>query len=226
MNLFILDKNPERAAQAQCDKHVVKMIVESAQMLSTAHRMLDGTLEKRLSSTGKTQVKYWKLDDDREQHIYKACHTGHPCTKWTMETHLNYQWHVVHFVALCAEYSYRYGKKHKTMELIPFLRNLPKNIPHGGLTKFRLAMKSNPECIYEDDPVRSYREFYKTKKARFAMNWTKRPIPEWFEDKQPEVNEWEDGEYGNPEPKPKRKRKSKSKNESAAVNDGGEYASE
>ena len=58
MNIFILDNDPVIAAQMQCDKHVVKMIVESAQMLSTVHRMLDGKMERRLSKSGKVRVLY------------------------------------------------------------------------------------------------------------------------------------------------------------------------
>ena len=77
MNIFILDNDPAIAAKLQCDKHVVKMIVESAQMLSTAHRMLDGDQELRPSKSGKRMVKYWVLPDSREEIIYKAVHTCH-----------------------------------------------------------------------------------------------------------------------------------------------------
>ena len=66
MNIFILNEDPVIAAQEQCDKHVVKMIVESAQMLSTVHRMLDGSIEQRPSKSGKRILKYYKLDDSRE----------------------------------------------------------------------------------------------------------------------------------------------------------------
>ena len=66
MNLFILDQDPVVAAQSQCDIHVNKMIIESGQMLSTVHRMLDGNMERRLSKSGKIRVQYWKLDDDIE----------------------------------------------------------------------------------------------------------------------------------------------------------------
>ena len=75
MNIFVLDKNPIRAAQLQCDKHVVKMIVESAQMLSTAHRILDGTKTKRPSKSGKRMVDYWvHPDNNLENTLYKAVH--------------------------------------------------------------------------------------------------------------------------------------------------------
>lgn len=180
MNLFILDQDPDTAARLQCDKHVVKMVVESAQMLSTTHRVLDGIEILRPSKSGKTNQKYWRLTGDREEFLYSAVHVGHPCTQWTMESTTNYGWHLVHFVALCDEYTYRYGKVHKSSELIPHLMQLPRNIKEGPLTPFRLAMGSNPECMHEGDPVRSYREFYQTKQERFAMNWTNRPIPEWF----------------------------------------------
>ena len=90
MNIFILDNDPVKAAQQQCDKHVVKMIVESAQMLSTAHRMLDGHVELRPSKSGKRMVKHYILNDKRDDILYKAVHYNHPCTVWTMESHENY----------------------------------------------------------------------------------------------------------------------------------------
>ena len=84
MNIFILDNDPVIAAQMQCDKHVVKMIVESAQMLSTAHRMIDGVMEKRLSKSFRA-TPYYKLDekDNREDILYKAVHFNHPSTVGT-----------------------------------------------------------------------------------------------------------------------------------------------
>jgi hypothetical protein len=181
MNLFVLDNNPVIAAQQQCDKHVPKMIVESAQMLSTVHRMLDGTMERRPSKSGKVQVQYWKLEDEREDILYKACHFNHPCTIWTRESMHNYRWHYLHFTALCDEYTYRYGKKHLTdIKLRGPLQKTPNNIPVKKMTQFKLAMKSNPECMMEC-PIESYRAFYQTKQHRFNMVWTKRKVPEWFE---------------------------------------------
>ena len=184
MNLFILDNCPIVSAMWQCDKHVPKMIVESAQMLSTAHRILDGTMEKRPSKSGKTMVKYYKLDNQFESLLYKAVHHKHPCTIWTMESAANYDWHYLHFAALCQEYTFRYGKIHKTdRELREVLETKPLNIPYrnGEMTPFKLAMKSNPECIELGDPVKAYRAFYQTKQHRFNMTWTKREKPEWFQ---------------------------------------------
>jgi hypothetical protein len=182
MNLFILDQDPVVAAQLQCDKHVVKMIVESAQMLSTAHRMLDGSFTRRKSKSGKTMSKYWVLPDDRENTFYKAVHMRHPCTIWTAESTSNYTWHWTHFAALCDEYQYRYGKIHSTDSLLrDALYSFPTNIPHGPATPQPLAMKANPECINYNDIVGSYRKFYQTKQARFKMAWTNREIPSWFQ---------------------------------------------
>jgi len=182
MNIFILSKDPVKAAQLQCDKHVVKMIVESAQMLSTAHRMLDGTETRRRSKSGKTMSKYWELADSREDVLYKAVHMSHPCTIWTMDSCENYNWHYEHFIALCDEYKYRYDKTHSTDTLLrDVLIELPENIPMMEQTPFPLAMKDYPECIALGDPVKAYRAFYQTKQSRFRMAWTNRNIPNWFE---------------------------------------------
>lgn len=183
MNIFILDNNPITAAQLQCDKHVVKMIVESAQMLSTAHRMLDGYVEKRASKSGKRMINYWVHPDSfMEDKLYKAVHHGHPSTVWTMETYENYNWHYEHFVGLCDEYKYRYGKVHGTDTLLrDVLAKHPQNIPMIEQTPFKLAMKDYPECIALGNAVEAYRAFYQTKQDRFKMAWTKRSIPEWFQ---------------------------------------------
>jgi hypothetical protein len=164
MNIFILDKDPVIAAQMQCDKHVVKMILESAQMLSTAHRILDG--------------------DDVDERLYKVAHKSHPCTLWVMESKENYKWLYQHFVALAVEYNFRYNKTHKSYaKLSEVLSQPPKNIPKGrGLTEFRLAMSKYPECIFKSEPVKSYRAYYKTKTDKFKMVWTKREQPEWFKE--------------------------------------------
>lgn len=181
MNLFILDEDPVIAAQSQCDKHVVKMIVESAQMLSTTHRMIDGYETRKPSKSGKTMVKYFELPGEKEDILYKACHHNHPCTIWTRENTANYNWHYKHFIALCDEYTHRYKKIHATdTKLRQALKTPPTNMSRSNKrTPFKLAMKSNPECMFED-AVKSYRAFYHTKQKRFSMTWSNRDIPEWW----------------------------------------------
>ena len=190
MNIFVLSENPYEAAWMQCDKHVVKMVTESAQMLSTAHRLLDGEMYLEKSANGRN-VKRWRLNDDRENVLMKACHVNHPCTLWTMASMTNYHWHYQHYVGLAEEYEHRYGKKHGSFNrdttLYKALGKFPKNIPDGGQTPFALAMKQNPECIVntgegiDRDAVASYRNFYHTKQNNFKMAWTKRCTPEWFQ---------------------------------------------
>lgn len=181
MNIFYLSDDPVESAQLQCDKHVVKMVTESAQMLSTVHRILDGKLEKRPSVSGKRLTDYWVLPDGREQVLYKAVHVKHPCTVWTAQNDSNYMWHWKHFSALCEEYTYRYERKHKAdVELRNSLERLPDRITLGELSPLPLAMGSNPECVDYNDRVGSYRNFYQTKQKRFKMIWSKREVPEWF----------------------------------------------
>jgi hypothetical protein len=178
MNIFRVDDDPILAAQMLCNSHVVKMVVESAQMLSTAHRVLDGKIEKRYSKKFRKITYYNHLAD----HIlYKAVHVNHPSTVWTRETSENYIWHYRHFEALCYEYTYRYGKIHETeTKLLKFLGKIPTNINVSSETPLKLAMSDHPECQFPNDPVKSYRLFYQTKQDRFKMVWTKRNQPEWF----------------------------------------------
>ena len=186
MNIFVLDSDPVLAAQYQCDKHVVKMIVESAQMLSTTHRLLDGLcVPQSVTSlkTGKTRLKKtWQLKDQEANAVlYNVTHPGHPSTVWTMESLANYTWHYYHFCALCDEYTHRYGKKHKTdAKLRLALCWAPKSIANIPQTQFRLAMESQPQCKNPADPISSYRAFYRTKQSRFKMVWSKRTTPDWF----------------------------------------------
>jgi hypothetical protein len=181
MNIFVLDNCPVKSAQMQCDKHVVKMVLESGQMLSTAHRILDGTMSKRPSKSGKTMAKYYELNNlPMEKMLYRVAHANHPCTIWTMKSNNNYNWHYAHFIALCDEYKFRYGKTHMTdKKLRKLLATPPVNIEVGYKTKQPLAMTHEPQCMFED-VVKSYRAYYRTKADRFKMVWSNRSVPEWF----------------------------------------------
>lgn len=181
MNIFYLDAAPVKAAQMQCDKHIVKMPLESGQMLSTAHRMLDGNEQLLPSKSGKRMVKaYVHPNPAMDAALYKAVHHNHPSTVWTREAYDNYMWHYEHFVALCDEFTYRYGKVHMTdTKLRDMLSAPPSNIKPGSTT-IRLAMGNEPQCIVEGEPVKSYRNYYQTKQSRFKMTWSKRQTPEWF----------------------------------------------
>jgi len=185
MNIFVLSECPIESAQLQCDKHIVKMTTESAQMLSTSHRMIDGVAEPRISKSGKPSKRMLYTHPTLETVLYKSVHESHPCTVWTNTSDSNYMWHYNHFIALCDEYTFRYEKVHACdTKFRDILSTPPKNIKAGPLTKHLLAMNTNPECMFPDDPVRSYRAFYQTKQERFKMVWAKRPIPDWFKVKE------------------------------------------
>lgn len=157
MNIFYLHENPVKAAWMMCDKHVIKMILETAQMLSTAHRILDG-------------ADYPSL--------YKATHKNHPSTIWARETSENYYWLADHFHALNEEYRYRYGKDHLSYtKLYDILRKKPKNIRRAGMTPMPQCMPEQYKV--ESNSVQAYRNYYQGEKAGFAK-WTRREQPEWF----------------------------------------------
>jgi hypothetical protein len=176
MNIFQIDKDPIQSAMWMVDKHVVKMILETAQLLSTAHRILDGTEYTDKTKTGRN-VKRWRLPDDREQHLYSATHINHPSAVWCRASNNNYNWLYCHFLGLLAEYTYRYGKHHKCEAMTEWLMRPPQSIAIGYLTPVTPAMPD--EYKVPHDSVSSYRNYYRVAKARMHK-WTKREVPEWI----------------------------------------------
>lgn len=178
MNIFYLDKNPVIAARWMVDKHVVKMILESAQLLSTAHRYLDGT-EYVDASTGR-RIKRWMLSDSREPVLYSATHINHPSAIWCRQSVENYNWLADHMYALLNEYTHRYNKVHKVEgDLSYMLQSPPHNLKEYDLTVMPSAMAD--EYKISQDPVVNYRNYYKVGKARMHK-WTNRQPPEWIND--------------------------------------------
>jgi len=191
MNIFYLDKDPIKAAQMSCDKHCVKMIVESAQMLSTAHRMIDGNLYTDKTKTGR-KIKRWKHPNpNMEKTLYKACHTGHPSTVWVMESAYNYHWLYKHMMALNTEFKMRYGHilDHKTVQLLEgALMYPPKNISLNTIaTDPPPAMPDY--CKIPGDSVASYRKYYIFEKQRFATWKSPSTVPAWYIDGVKEAQE-------------------------------------
>lgn len=179
MNIFHLDKDPNIAAQMMCDKHVVKMVVEYGQLLSTAHRVLDGTLYLDKTKNGRN-IKRWRVPGkEREATLYKASHVNHPSNIWVRDNDKNYRWLYKHFAACAREYTHRYGKNHATFKkLNGHVWFAPRNIEQKlTTTKFAQAM---PEYCKREDPVEAYRYYYINEKRRFA-NWTNRAMPWWFQ---------------------------------------------
>jgi len=157
MNIFVVSSCPFESARQLCDKHVVKMIVEGCQMLSTIHHLANGNL--------------------LNQELYKPSFKNHPCTIWARETVDNYMWLANHTHELASEYTRRYGKIHKAYTLCCwFVDNVPTNIYKTGLTQFAQAM---PDKYKNNDSVIAYRQYYIHEKSRFAK-WKYTNIPEWY----------------------------------------------
>lgn len=155
MNLFVLHEDPVIAARMNCDKHVCKIILEAAQMMCLAH-----------IHTGSTLEHLWDARTHRNNHV----------SIWVRTTTANYEWTARHGLALCDEYTQRYGKVHKTQSLIQWCADNVPPIPVGGLTPFRQAV---PEELYGDDVVQVYREYYVKYKSYFAR-WRRGNVPEWY----------------------------------------------
>ena len=177
MNVFYLDRDPKIAAEYHVDKHVVKMIIEYAQLMSTAHRLLDGALYLDKTANGRS-IKRWKLDDHREPILYKASHINHPSAIWVRSNMDHYRWLYDLFYQLIGEYKYRYDwKTHKTEELLMPLLDAPRNIPIVDWVEPPQAM---PDTVkVPGDSIQAYRNYYKVHKAAFA-NWKKRSTPDWY----------------------------------------------
>ena len=174
MNIFVLDESPIISAQMQCDKHIVKMPLETAQMLcSVLHRHGQGHLVP-----------------------YKEAHKNHPCTLWAGDSAANFSWLVQHGMELCFEYTRRYNKIHKCQQVIMDIRETD----WGTLQYQDMEMTPHPQCMPEEykeqdgltpiyyvnnipNVVRAYRKYYINDKKDIAK-WNKsRPMPDWFTDK-------------------------------------------
>jgi hypothetical protein len=178
MNIFYLHKDPIIAAQMHVDKHCVKMILESCQLLCTAHRMLDGDETMGKTATGRN-IKRWILPDERNDVLYTATHINHPSAVWFRQNRGNYYWLWCLLKSLCDEYTYRYGKIHKCQEigLVDKLKWFPNNLPHGEFTDPTPAMPDQYKV--PGNSLKSYHNYYNGEKQRM-FSWKKRPIPEFI----------------------------------------------
>ena len=160
MNIFYLDPRPDTAAEMHCDKHCVKMILEYAQILSTAHRELDVNVPDIL---------------------YKSTHKNHPSTIWTRSSKQHYDWLFRLFRMLSAEYTLRYSngnfKVHKTWnKLGKILETAPKNIKDTGWEDPPQCM---PDYCKKENTVDAYRNYYIQEKKSFA-EWNYSKEPKWM----------------------------------------------
>lgn len=176
MNIFYLHNDPKICASYHTNKHVVKMILEYAQLMSTAHRVLDGTVYESKTKNNR-RIKRWLLDDDRENILWKASHIQHPSGIWLRSSSENYKWLYRLWLALLDEYNYRYSKIHSAIRMAKPLEQLPNNIPIALFTEPALAMPEKYK-VY-DNSILSYKNYYNGAKQHLA-SWKNRPTPEWF----------------------------------------------
>ena len=178
MNIFYLDNDPVKSAELHCDKHVVKMIIEYAQLMSTAHRVLDGEMYVDKTANNR-RIKRWCLADKHmEEVVYKASHINHPSNIWIRSSDSHYQFVYDMFVALCNEYTHRYGRVHLTEEkLKDILQHLPNNITRADFVEPPQAM---PDDVKTSNTVDAYQNYYRVYKKNFAK-WTDRMTPAFME---------------------------------------------
>jgi len=158
VNIFFLDWDVEKNAQYHCDKHVVKMILETAQLLCGVHH-----------------VAVHDTAHDTAHVPYKLSHKNHPCSIWARDSMSNYLYLCEIGLALCEEYTYRYGKRHKSQEVIEWcLMNKPQIQDIG----FTTPPKAMPDEYKTEDVIESYRKYYLGAKKTF-LTWKERKVPEW-----------------------------------------------
>jgi len=182
VNIFYFDSTPRTCAHQHCDKHVVKMILEYAQILSTAHRVLDGTMSIEKSLTGRN-LRIWTMPSlEYDLVLYKATHVNHPSSRWARESDMNYAWLADLWWFLLNEYTERYGKVHKCESLSGYLQCRPVNISDGDLTppwrampdEFKVDKTGNDKYCEQ-----SYQAYFNNAKQHIAK-WKHNDIPTWF----------------------------------------------
>jgi hypothetical protein len=155
MNIFILDWDVKKCAVYHNDKHGVKMILETAQLLCGVHHVTETNIDNI---------------------PYKLSHKNHPCSIWARESLTNYLWLCELGLELCREYTYRYEKRHKSQDIIEWCLFNKPNIEDKGFTEPAKAM---PDEYKVKSVVQSYRNYYNGEKVSFSK-WKKRKIPKWF----------------------------------------------
>ena len=178
MNIFYLHEDPVECAKMHHDKHCVKMILEYAQLLCTAHHSID----RYLNEDG--WITY--ANEEIKPLLYKETHRNHPSALWARESTQHYQYLYDLFIALCNEYTHRYGKVHKSYtKLKDVLKNPPVLLKDNGWKQPTQAM---PMVYKMNDSVSAYRYYYLRQKVICKegkrATWKNRDIPYWLKKKE------------------------------------------
>jgi len=179
MNIFALSECPVESAQQMLDRHVVKMPTESCQMLHTNSLYFLFVNCHGREPTLKELKQFHK--ESHFSYLMKPAMLNHPSTIWARQNKANYMWLYHHAIALCEEYTYRYGKVHGTEKRI--LDSFTFSYDEDELTPVSIAMADEYRLPKEnhtwDFVIRSYRNYYLEGKWRFAY-WEKKRRPSWY----------------------------------------------
>jgi len=180
MNIFYLHEDAKTSAMMHVDSHASKMIIEYAQLMSTAHRVLDGKQVKRLSKKNRLLTTYDHPDPQLDHTLYKSCHVNHPSGIWVRQSKKNYRWLYEMWTELNTEFMYRYDKivPHESYRKLKWaLFSPPENMPEGVFTEPLQAM---PDDVKNNSSITAYRDYYIKYKQHLA-SWKKRGMPDWME---------------------------------------------
>lgn len=180
MNIFYLDHDPKIASQFHENSHATKMILESIQMLSTAHRVLDGVKIIGKTKTGRSQQQWIHPDKASDEILYKGTHVNHPSASWVRHSAAHYDWLYNLVVHLNEEAKFRYGhdRDHMSVQKLgKLLKTPPAAIAH--ITDFVPPPQCMPDHCKLPDTVLAYRNFYNIEKSKFAT-WKVREVPFWY----------------------------------------------
>lgn len=179
MNIFALSHCPTESARWQHDKHVVKMLLETAQMLSTNARLVPEWYEK-------CQQYQSVIPEHVHQWLYAPAYVNHPCTIWARQTLGNFRWLALHGQALWREFDYRFGGPHKSYERVikPLVELCHESFDYGSVSMTPFATAMPDEYKVPDNPVQSYRNYYVAEKIMPNSKWTGRDriadLPGWL----------------------------------------------
>ena len=154
MNVFYVDKNPVTAAEMMIDKHVVKMILETCQLLCSA----------------------WHMTSELYTPPYKLTHKNHPSAIWCRYCKENYIWLCKLGIELCKEYTYRYKKTHKCQS---YIQTLSENIPELSDKPFTQPTQAMPDIYKCNDSILAYQQYYFFEKANL-LTWKNREVPDFI----------------------------------------------
>lgn len=207
MNMFIVHRDPTENVKLYCDVHLRKMIIEQAQLLSTAHRILDG-VKGTIITYSKTKKEYIKKpynhvlrhlgEDGHYPVLYLKSHDNHPNNIWIRKSVMNYRYGYDLFIAMLTEYEYRFNKKHESSKLKHDLKLSPRNLKSIPMTPFVY----DKQYQYIDDVTDAYKKAFIDKyrdwsdsnrelihnlptpkrKRLVDISWTKRDIPHFIDD--------------------------------------------